>query len=260
MTAIVKLIIDGHFSWSQLLGNVLSLQGVVCDSFGNNDPLWSLAYEVWFYILAFAMAAFTVDRKSYIYFLLLIVLGSAIFTRLNSAYLFCWLVGAFSYIKRPDVLSIKMLVSSFVLLIYSVAGTQFGYDSVSIFSYDFQKLLPEMNVARITLSLSVALLIQQIILIEPKRAFTRKTDKLGTALASFSYTLYLTHFPVLNMLSYFGLGRANTFDTYSIAIFLFKTLSCLIVSVILYLMFERHTTVIKIKLNCFVNRGCVLNS
>jgi peptidoglycan/LPS O-acetylase OafA/YrhL len=36
--------------WQTLLGNVLFLQSIVVAPFGTNGPLWSLAYEFWFYI------------------------------------------------------------------------------------------------------------------------------------------------------------------------------------------------------------------
>src|ERR1700675_494071 len=34
-----------------LLGNLLFLQTIICDTFGSNGPLWSLANEFWYYVL-----------------------------------------------------------------------------------------------------------------------------------------------------------------------------------------------------------------
>ncbi|MBA4762101.1 acyltransferase family protein [Sphingomonas sp.] len=39
-----------RLGWQTLLGNILFLQSIAVAPFGTNGPLWSLAYEFWFYI------------------------------------------------------------------------------------------------------------------------------------------------------------------------------------------------------------------
>lgn len=42
--------IAGHLTVAAFLGNVLFVQGLAVPTFGSNGPLWSLAYEFWFYL------------------------------------------------------------------------------------------------------------------------------------------------------------------------------------------------------------------
>jgi len=42
-------------NWMQVVGNMTGLNGVVVSGLPNNAPLWSLAYEIWFYVLAGAI-------------------------------------------------------------------------------------------------------------------------------------------------------------------------------------------------------------
>lgn len=50
LVAVQWIVTGENFSWICLLGNMLSLQGVFVVP--ATEPLWSLSYEVWFYILA----------------------------------------------------------------------------------------------------------------------------------------------------------------------------------------------------------------
>ena len=51
---------DGPFIW---VGNLLGLQNVAVSAIGHNDPLWSLAYEIWFYIIVYAVGRLGVCRS-----------------------------------------------------------------------------------------------------------------------------------------------------------------------------------------------------
>lgn len=47
-------IIGQEYSRGVAFGNLFSLQGILCESF--ISPLWSLSYEVWFYVFLFAIS------------------------------------------------------------------------------------------------------------------------------------------------------------------------------------------------------------
>jgi peptidoglycan/LPS O-acetylase OafA/YrhL len=61
----VPVELGDHLSASALLGNVFFLQELVVPTFGTNGPLWSLAYEFWFYLLLpLALAAVVSSRST----------------------------------------------------------------------------------------------------------------------------------------------------------------------------------------------------
>jgi peptidoglycan/LPS O-acetylase OafA/YrhL len=61
LIVVVYLMMGQPNSILQLTGNLLSLQGIFVGS--ATAPLWSLAYEVWFYILIGSLAVF-INRKN----------------------------------------------------------------------------------------------------------------------------------------------------------------------------------------------------
>ena len=78
-------------SFTQLLGNALGLQNIFCDVFAGNDPLWSLSYEMWFYLLAGFFALTLTSNSSHrvrCFAILGVAVGFAAFTKLSSFYLY----------------------------------------------------------------------------------------------------------------------------------------------------------------------------
>lgn len=49
-TYVLKTDVAANLAPDVLLGNLLFLQGILASPFGSNGPLWSLAYEFWYYI------------------------------------------------------------------------------------------------------------------------------------------------------------------------------------------------------------------
>ncbi|MDR1543301.1 MAG: hypothetical protein LBS50_02615 [Prevotellaceae bacterium] len=88
-------------------------------------------------------------------------------------------------------------------------------------------------------------MLQQLLLFSPKRKIAVKIDKLGTHLAKFSYTLYLTHYPLGGLFHYLGFPKSEQINALSIGLYLLQMLICLVVAYILYLGFEKHTAVVK---------------
>ncbi|MCX5637751.1 MAG: acyltransferase [Planctomycetota bacterium] len=245
LTALVRIIIDGGFSVLHLIGNLFSLQGIFVPVFGGNDPLWSLSYEVWFYIMAFAVGVAVIKKTFYLPAASILILSAAVFTSLCYVYLFCWLIGVLAYIRRPNSFSWKMLSLSVIVCLYSVASIQVVRDSISVSVEYYRWCFPSRGVAQLLLSGGLAIIIQQVLLLKPKNVVVRKLDSIGTILAASSYTLYLTHFPVLQFMAYFGLKRANEINLRTIAIFILSILICLLVSQGMYYLFEKHTSLVR---------------
>ena len=229
-----------------LLGNAFALQGVFFKNFGHNEPLWSLSYEVWFYVLiGSAGVLLTPSSRSRVVGFVILTIGFAVFTRLSPNFLNCWLIGAFSYFlvserKRPGLLILALALS-----LLGAAISQLQSDSLSISESAWMGFLPSRNIATLIESAGIGLLIASICRIQPASQLMVRVDKLGTTIAAFSYTLYLTHYPILGLWEHFMPERSPAFTMISFLIFLAKIGSCLLVGWLLYLPFEAKTPVVR---------------
>ena len=64
---------------------------------------------------------------------------------------------------------------------------------------------------------------------------------MGTPLAAFSYTLYLTHYPVLSLLGSIFPGQARQVTLGTVSTFFLELGLCLASAWIMYFFFERNT-------------------
>ena len=93
---ITYTIIGKEFSYWTVLGNLFSLQGILC---GNLiSPFWSLAIEVWFYIMLFGISLL-VDKQ--LRGLIITFVCFLVFAKLGPYYLLLWIMGAFAYLCKP---------------------------------------------------------------------------------------------------------------------------------------------------------------
>lgn len=93
-TYVLRKNVADALSWDVLLGNILFLQDIAVAPFGTNGPLWSLAYEFWFYIW-FPAIILSWRRRRVSPFLLAI--GLAWIAPHMVVGFGCWLCGAVLY-------------------------------------------------------------------------------------------------------------------------------------------------------------------
>lgn len=245
LTAVIGFITDREFNATHLLGNLLSLQGVFVPSFGGNAPLWSLAYEVWFYVLAGAIGVALLKSRMDIVSATLIVLVFMIFTSLSPVYLFSWLIGAFAYVRSVERVSRGYLVAGVVLSLYGILCLQIESATQSVSVGSIRNLAVSRDLATLLLSSGIALLIQQLSVAAPRSAPAVRLNEAGTSLAAFSYTLYLTHYPLLLAMSHFGVARARRIDGASLFIYFAMIAFCLACAWVLYWLFEKRTPAVR---------------
>jgi peptidoglycan/LPS O-acetylase OafA/YrhL len=186
--------ITKHLGFITFVGNVLQLQTIVVSSLGSNGPLWSLANEWWYYVLfGFCMIAYRSGRL-----LTRVIVGGLIVAMLAalplkiSLWFVMWGIGVgIAVLDRywtgwPFLVGAAILGLCLIAVRWMIArlpdiglGTQFAMDLVVAFGF------------------SIALLCAKNL------REGRKFGSLHSVLASFSYTLYLVHFPAMVFIAVF---------------------------------------------------------
>ena len=252
LTALVEFKIHQNFNLLHFVGNLFSLQGILVPSLSGNSPLWSLPYEVWCYGLMGVVGLVASRRKFSLLLTGCFALVLIFFSQLNTAYLLCWFIGTFAYILKPHK-SLKLLLIGTVISLYGIFSIQLNVASVSISHSYLQLFTPSVDISRLLLAIGIALTIQQLILLQPKKHTIARLEQLGGKLAAFSYTLYLTHMPVKAAIEfYFKLERAGSINLDSISIFIVKILICLALALFLYWLFEKRTTLVRDRVTALI--------
>ncbi|UPK67201.1 acyltransferase family protein [Chitinophaga filiformis] len=239
---ICNTIIGQQYSVIDYLGNILSLQGILVPWV--SGPLWSLAYEVWFYVLMGGMAWWlTTTKNAYRYVgIALLFVNFLIFSNsLKATYLFIWLLGAMSffYVKKNNF----MLVLGILSLIASMLSLQFfGRESRTFELHNVDNI---KTICELCLGISMCLIVQQVIHRKPKGKVAIALNKFGTWLANFSYTLYLTHLPIVYVLVHFGFPKSGSINAVSLGYYLAAIAISLVSAYLIYLVFERRTKYVK---------------
>ena len=171
-------------SLSVLACNLANLQDTFCPPFGSNGPLWSLAYE-WFYYVTFPAILAVMGVRRTLTSGSLCLYAAALLTALYifpayTAYYVVWLFG----------------VGARVLTSYCGPSKRWIYAAsiavAALLAISRTHLLPALPVD-ILLGLSLAIVLGRANLDIPWPAFR----SINAWLAGFSYSLYVTHFPLL---------------------------------------------------------------
>lgn len=246
--AIILIIISNfimgvHNDYFNLIGNFFSLQGILVEP--SIGPLWSLSYEVWFYILFGGLCFFFIsDKNKKFWPLLLLIISFIVFTKLEYIYLLLWIIGVIIYFYSPTKISIFRLSIYLFLTFIFLIGLQLSSGSRSI-NTNFIGSILDRYILQILFALFFSLLMVQTINIVPKKNFFIKIDKIGTKLALFSYTLYLTHSVFISLFEYVGFPKSKSINITSLSFFFLQIFICLTGAYLIYLLFEKHTDFVK---------------
>lgn len=235
---IIAPIVGSEIHWGRVIGNLLSLQCIICDPLVS--PFWSLSYEVWFYIVLAALALIMRHNKlGY----LLFAICCLVYLRMNPLYLLMWLIGAAAYLTRPKKLNKWHFLLSIILMIIAIALTQMTKASKAM-SFDLPRIGEGYN---LFLCIAMGWFVQQVILLEPHKKWVKRIEYAFGRLADFSYTLYLTHRIVLLVIFTLWLEKEKAdMSVNNIMIFIGIILVNLLIAYIVYAMAEKHTQKVKI--------------
>ena len=204
-STVIGYAVEGRLGWGIALGNALFVQVFVVPPLGSNGPLWSLAYEWWFYVLfplcALALAKGTRPLARLGYALAAGALAWAI-GRLFVIYFLIWLLGALVSVSRPiPRLSAWRWYPPLALL---VGGAAFAATATASRAH----LLYYGWRGDLVVGLATALLLYAVVTGLRPSGWPRY-QALATGLAGFAYTLYLVHTPILVFASTWLRGHAR---------------------------------------------------
>jgi peptidoglycan/LPS O-acetylase OafA/YrhL len=190
--------LSGTINVPTLIGNLFMLQGILVNNLGSNSPLWSLAYEWWYYCL-FACGAAAVIIRTRIRFACgaaAIVLAALLPVKLL-LWGVIWLLGiaAYAWIKRAKwrlhpglglfILAIGMVISRLNHNAHNVENPEpMSIEFVRDLGLGLTFIVALAGISRLQREIPLA--------------------RMHRHLADFSYTTYLVHFPILMFLTAFA--------------------------------------------------------
>ena len=175
----------GH-EFVDFFANLAMLQPVHSTVLGSNIPLWSLSYEVWFYVW-FATLAWALQRRARSDFLLvgLATVGLLLFHWTALYYLVIWCLGglAYQWSRWPNSIALAF-AAFFASMALSMSG---------------RFTLPVHDIPIKSSDVLVGLSFAWLLALMKRRSYRllNKTEKFNQVLSDFSYSLYLIHFPVM---------------------------------------------------------------
>jgi len=239
LTALIGRFVLGHgIDLPVLAANMVGLNGVLAPTLDANLPLWSLSYEIWFYIAGGACAVLTRRPLGAI---VALAACCVVFSILTASLLLCWAFGAVMVLaleapRKGLLFMVGMaVVAAGVVFLQLSAGSKFlAIASVSYVSPD---------VARTLLCIGVSLQLPYLCSAGVDHAL-RWFAAPARALAAVSYTLYLIHYPV-NLALDHVFTKAPEITAQSLAMFLARITICVAASLLFYFCFERHTLTVR---------------
>jgi peptidoglycan/LPS O-acetylase OafA/YrhL len=229
--------LSNYLEWKIFIGNLFFLQGITTTEYGLNGPLWSLSYEFWYYIMfpCLVLFIYTPKRGMKVCYAAIIILISIFVGLKITEYFFVWLLGAIIPIVRPIKIKRKV-ISNFIILFCTLLVLVSMKAYVVFVNYPNLQIIPDLCIG-----ISFSILLYFIVSL-----FNNNADKIKVNipkhLSSFSYTLYLTHFPLAHIILTWRASKSWTFTGKEALIMKF----IIMVLVILYAWFialltEKHT-------------------
>jgi len=205
---LIGIIFDSS-NWNQalnlntLIGNIFFMQTLHVQAFGGNGPLWSLAYEFWYYLLfpCLILAFRSKGVISKVIYVIVSVILMLVVGKVVLMYFIIWLLGAalvfIPKIPQLNHYKIVTLTTTASLFLFSLVARRFiHFVGLESGTSNMTQVLLRSFTSELFVGVTFSLLLYTVL-----HAYNtpRKFGSISVSrfLASFSYTLYLTHFPVM---------------------------------------------------------------
>jgi peptidoglycan/LPS O-acetylase OafA/YrhL len=232
-------------SFITFFANLCFLQTIYSPVYGTNGPLWSLANEFWYYVI-FPLSLISIGfikKKLIIKILLSILLVFIVIfiTKQIMEGFLIWLMGVAVYLtvnKKIQKNNSLFFTITFGIFLFSLIDSKF-----SILGPNFK------DFSDIFVGISFSLLL--VFLVKIKLPFSKvfNLNKISFYLSEISYTLYISHFPII-LLIYVTFYKKNQLvvNNTNFIIFIIWLLGLILISYLLWNLFEKHTPKIRKKL------------
>jgi peptidoglycan/LPS O-acetylase OafA/YrhL len=226
-----------RYSVASFLGNLVFLQNIAVPTFGSNSPLWSLANEFWYYLLFPLLFGSIVGKNPFgtrLRSAAIALMVCCWLPRGLVAYGLVWLFGVAVFYFNGKLI----LTSSCRNILLVLSGTLFGITLVlsrTNAAGEFSDFIIGATFATMLLPLG-----------QMRQMRSVAVRRLSHVTAEFSYTLYVTHFPIAVFLACYVLSnRRLTPGLASAAIFIGMLVVVILYSCGIYFIFERNTRVVR---------------
>lgn len=228
-----------------LLGNIAFLQGFAVSTYGSNGPLWSLAFEFWFYIIFPAVILLLARRKVTLPLLSLGLLF--VFPGLATGML-AWLMGSALWfcarrVPRPPHWANFAALPAFAMLPFG--GAALAASQVSHPAWD------------IATAVTCALFL--LTLLWRNHTLSPPPPRLARAGSQGSYSLYAVHFPVLALAAAatgaaMGAAERLPASPTGLAVFVALTIVALLAGALFARLFEARSPDVRAAMRAIVAR------
>lgn len=233
---IVDLFLGNPLSLTAILGQYLGLQFIVGD-FGG--VFWTLSYEIWFYLILFSIILTYSSKRNVVSGIISFVICCCIVIQMEFVW-FCIIgAGIVAYRLKDYDISKKDTNIAFVsflifLILYFLSQPSTNVSSLKVINSSVHQFV------WIACCWSLAIVLSQIVKCKPTSRIQVWSDKYGRTLATFSYSLFLTHYQILKIYKYY-FGKFSSVDFYSIMAFIGVCAFCVLVAWLFHLAFENNT-------------------
>jgi len=236
--AISLLVFHEQTNAALLAANMTGLNGLFAPTLARDLPLWTLSYEIWFYVVGGALGYLAINRSSP-GAIAVLALCAIVFSVQGARFLLYWALGALMIFLLKGRHLRLMFLSGTLLAIGGGLLLELALPSRSLTT-----VIPiSTETSEAIICIGVAAMIPFLCSEYVNRSigFLRAP---AAGLASMSYSVYLFHYPVNTVLDRF-FTKAPELDLTSVSYFLARIAICLTVSAAFYFCFERNTKYVR---------------
>lgn len=224
------------------MGNFFGLQGVLVGDAGGT--FWTLAYEIWFYVLLGAIMAVTgksswTVRVAGLFFLFITIL---VYSQLEFEWISILFLGMIAYCLSKEKISRRLFIFSLICAAILFCANNFAAPTLV---KDRVNLAVPPSLIHILLGIFSLICVAYVVNHPPKTCIGIKINKCGTWLASFSYSLYITHFQAIRLMRAAGFPQMDKVNASTVLLFFGELSICFIFAYGFYWLTERHTSAMK---------------